>query len=195
MQVIAALTSALALASFGWGVTHFFKRPGAPSGSQRATALLGLIFGSVQLVELATGGIVPWRAAAAAAAHVAATWIFWMAVRACRRHRLTAIFEPDAPKRLVQSGPYRYIRHPFYTAYSIYWIAGAAACSTPETVVAPAVMIAIYIRAAAMEEGKFAASPLAGEYREYRQRTGAFVPRPQARSGNRLPSCGVPGAR
>lgn len=177
MQVLAALTSSVPLVCFGWGVTRFFTRTGAPSGSQAATALLGLIFGGWQLYALATAAVLPWRAAAAATAHVAATWIFWAAIRACERRPLTAIFERDAPRRLVRSGPYRYVRHPFYTAYSIYWMSGGVACGTVEAGLAAAVMIATYIRAAALEERKFAASPLAEDYRDYRRRTGAFLPR------------------
>jgi protein-S-isoprenylcysteine O-methyltransferase Ste14 len=40
------------------------------------------------------------------------------------------------------------------------------------------VMLAIYVRAARMEEQKFARSPLAAAYERYRSQTGMLLPNP-----------------
>lgn len=36
-------------------------------------------------------------------------------------------FADGPPDSLVDGGPYRYIRHPFYTAYIVVWFAGVVA--------------------------------------------------------------------
>ena len=36
----------------------------------------------------------------------------------------------DTPASLNQSGPYRFVRHPFYTSYSLTWLAAAVATAS-----------------------------------------------------------------
>jgi protein-S-isoprenylcysteine O-methyltransferase Ste14 len=87
---------------------------------------------------------------------------------------------PEAPlcAHLVEGGPYRLLRHPFYCSYLLAWTAGIAATGRWWLIPTVLVMLAIYVRAARMEEDKFTRSPLAAAYERYRSQTGMLLPNP-----------------
>ncbi len=87
---------------------------------------------------------------------------------------------PTTPTFLTQSGPYRLVRHPIYSAYLLAWVAGPVICGQPLLLLSTLVMAVIYFFAARQEESWFAGSELAEDYRRYRSRTGMFVPSPAA---------------
>jgi protein-S-isoprenylcysteine O-methyltransferase Ste14 len=177
MYVAATMTCAAAFASFAWGVLRFFRRSSAPTALTRVTAVAGLFFGAWHILAIAGASSTPGRIAAGIAAHTVAMALFWSAIHACRTRPLTAIFEPDVPARLVEEGVYRYMRHPFYTAYSIFWFGGWMATESRIALLSVVVMMLIYVRGARAEERKFARSPLAEPYAAYRRRVGAWSPR------------------
>jgi protein-S-isoprenylcysteine O-methyltransferase Ste14 len=106
-----------------------------------------------------------------------ALWLFFRAIAASRDKRLKLVFDVENPVSLVTTGPYRYVRHPFYTSYLIFWTGLAVASWSAWSVPILAVMLALYIVAARGEEQKFARSEMAADYAAYRARTGMFVPR------------------
>jgi protein-S-isoprenylcysteine O-methyltransferase Ste14 len=176
MSVAAALTCVAAFASFGWGVMRFFSKPAGPSPLAIVTAVFGLAFGIAHIHALATTSADAARLAVGLAAHVASTLLFWSAIGACKSP-LTAIFERDLPVRLIETGPYKYVRHPFYCAYAIFWSGGSGAAASLLTTLSVPVMLAIYVYGAREEERKFSRSLLAKEYEDYRRRVGAWLPR------------------
>jgi protein-S-isoprenylcysteine O-methyltransferase Ste14 len=103
--------------------------------------------------------------------------LFWWAIKTNRENRLSAAFSSDLPSQLVDRGPYRFIRHPFYTSYLLTWVAGIPASGQAWLLVTVAVMFTIYFKAARMEEEKFRRSDLSENYRRYASRTGMFFPR------------------
>lgn len=107
-----------------------------------------------------------------------ATLALWLwTVRASRRARLSVAFSRDAPTRLLAAGPYRFVRHPFYTGYTLNWLAGCVATWRWWVIVPSIVAAAMLVVAARVEERKFARSALAADYAAYRTRTGMFLPR------------------
>jgi protein-S-isoprenylcysteine O-methyltransferase Ste14 len=82
------------------------------------------------------------------------------------------------PSFLTQTGPYRVIRHPIYTAYLLAWLAGPVIAAQPWLLLTTIWMFALHYRAARQEELSFAHTPLAVEYAAYQRRTGMFVPNP-----------------
>ncbi|MGH9443866.1 MAG: methyltransferase family protein [Thermoanaerobaculia bacterium] len=75
---------------------------------------------------------------------------------------------------LVTTGPYRFIRHPIYTAACLFAWAGAAAHGTPAGLAFAAVMTAgAIVRMLCEEQMVTARYP---EYREYARRTKRMVP-------------------
>jgi protein-S-isoprenylcysteine O-methyltransferase Ste14 len=84
------------------------------------------------------------------------------------------------PSFLTQTGPYRVIRHPIYSAYLLAWLAGPIIATQPWLLLTTAWMFALHYRAAYQEELSFAQTPFAPEYAAYQRRTGMFVPNPFA---------------
>ena len=184
MNVAVTLTCIAAFSSFSWGVLRFFLKPAGPSWRAIVTAALGLFFGGWHMVAIATSTVEPWRMAIGMVAHIVAGAVFWAAVRACEAQPLTAIFEADLPRRLVHTGPYAHVRHPFYSAYTIFWLGGWIASGSLVALISVVVMLVIYVQGAREEERKFARSTLAEEYAAYRERVGAWLPRPTHWTGN-----------
>lgn len=104
-------------------------------------------------------------------------WLFRATVIASRNRALHFAFDPDNPVSLVTEGPYRLVRHPFYTSYILFWGGFALGTWSIWSLPVLAVMVTLYIVAARGEERKFLATDMAGEYASYRARTGMFVPR------------------
>ncbi|MFC5724230.1 methyltransferase family protein [Streptomyces gamaensis] len=97
--------------------------------------------------------------------------------------------DDDAPRHLVTHGAYRRIRHPFYSAFLLAFL--AALCVWPHWVTAA---FAVYgfaaLRSTAVrEERRLAASEFGAQYRSYLARSGRFFPRL-----GRIPADGTPAA-
>lgn len=83
----------------------------------------------------------------------------------------------DAPQSIVTYGAYRYVRHPFYSAFLLALIGTLIACPHPGTLVC-LVYTALMLRyTAGKEEHKLSNSEFGDEYRSYLARTGRFLPR------------------
>ena len=165
------------LSSFSWGMQKFFYKPSGDSSGMRVIRLCGTLFGFLHLTAiLATPDAVGRRALAAALLYAVSIGLFYWAIRANGQRSLSAAFSPDAPAHLVDWGPYGWVRHPFYCSYLLTWIAGYVATGRWWLLPTVAVMIFVYDRAAKMEEAKFAASSLRGEYARYCAVTGRFFP-------------------
>ncbi|MDQ2840115.1 MAG: hypothetical protein M3Y72_03570, partial [Acidobacteriota bacterium] len=111
--------------------------------------------------------------------------IFWWTIAAHRLKPLAACFSQNEQLHLVQHGPYRFVRHPFYCSYLLAWLAGALATLNIGLGLTFIVMFLIYLIAARNEEIKFASSPLAEAYAQYRSATGRFLPSPFKLIANR----------
>ena len=96
-------------------------------------------------------------------------WLFFRTIAASRDRGLHFA--------LVTSGPYRVVRHPFYTSYLIFWVAMTLGAWSVWGIAVLVLLTAMYTVAARTEEAKFAATPMAGEYAEYRKRAGMFLPK------------------
>jgi protein-S-isoprenylcysteine O-methyltransferase Ste14 len=83
----------------------------------------------------------------------------------------------DAPRHIVTYGAYGRIRHPFYAAFILAFL--AALCSYPHwvTLAALGYGFAILNVTAGREERRLCASEFGAEYQEYTTRTGRFFPR------------------
>jgi len=166
----------LCFAAFSWGVKAHFRRTGpVPAG----TALIGLltvagfVFFALRVAICAPCAAWP----AACGLFAAALALFWCTVRATRQTPPTLAFDTDQPSFLLRHGPYRYVRHPFYLSYLLFWTGTALAFPGLAPWLVPALMLVVYGRAAALEERKFKDSPLCAAYKAYRRQAGMFFPR------------------
>jgi protein-S-isoprenylcysteine O-methyltransferase Ste14 len=111
------------------------------------------------VVALASTGLVIW------------TW---------RTHRVRLSLwhmENDAPASIVTSGPYAFIRHPFYTSFLLGML-GALLHAPHVGLLATLVYAGIALTiTAAREERRLSASAFGAEYVAYMKRTGRFLPR------------------
>jgi protein-S-isoprenylcysteine O-methyltransferase Ste14 len=175
-NLLVILAGFVCFAAFSWGVKGHFRSTGAMPTGMKVTSALSLAgflwFGA----RLATG---PSSAAWPAVIALFAASLLLCAA-ASRKTPPTLAFDTDQPSFLLNHGPYRYVRHPFYLAYLIFWTATAAATPGLLPWFAPAVMFILYTHAATREERKFAGSELAAAYASYRARAGMFLPRPSA---------------
>jgi len=104
--------------------------------------------------------------------------LFRWAITASRQAQLRFAFDPSGPHSLLQDGPYRHIRHPFYSSYLLFWAGWAVATWSPLALPSMAAFVAIYISAARGEERRFAATNMSQDYLDYRRRAGLFWPVP-----------------
>ena len=176
LDAIISLVSVIVVAQFAWALSAHFRSKAVPSG----TMLISAVVLATTLIFL----VLLWLEAQAWLAQVvglvvelAALALFWAAIRASRAARLRLAFDLENPDSLVTSGPYKYLRHPFYTSYLIFWIGWAIAVWSVWALLPLAALTVIYVAAAKGEERKFANTPMAAAYAEYKRRTGFFWPR------------------
>lgn len=171
-------SAAGAVGFFCIGLTVYFERrddrPAWVQAMHYAGTLLSLAhLAGVIILEprsdaLAVAGIVMYTLAVA---------VFLSAIEAADRTRLQRSFvDHPLPDRLITHGPYRWIRHPFYLGYIIGALAPAVAVHHPVILLVAMAMVAMTVAATFREERVWLASPRADEYREYRRRTGMFLP-------------------
>ena len=164
--------------AFIWGRWRVFRIDGAvPPGVRviEIAASVSIIAGA-GLIGFRASVTWPFDALAWALAMLSCGLFAWSTAHV-GTFTLTAAFSNDAPRRLIASGPYRWLRHPFYVAYVLAQLFVLAASASLWAVPMCALMALIYVRAAGHEERKFARSALAAEHAVYVRATGAFWPR------------------
>lgn len=103
--------------------------------------------------------------------------LFWYSYRAVRTSKFSFAFTGEQPELLVTHGPYKYIRHPFYSAYILSYLSLFIFVTDLIMGVLVVVFFLLYARAARQEESKFAQSRLAEPYANYKRTTGMLMPR------------------
>lgn len=111
--------------------------------------------------------------------------LFWAAIRASRAARLRFAFDDHKPATLVREGPYRLVRHPFYSSYMLFWSGWALATWSWWSLPSLVLLCALYGVAAGKEERLFVQTEMADAYRDYRKQAGMFWPRIRAGFGQR----------
>lgn len=119
----------------------------------------------------------PGEQLVAVAAFLGSFFMFRAATRATEKNRFTWAFSTDIPNHLVRTGPYKWVRHPFYCSYLMLAWGSVFATYAKAWVIAPVLMLScIYRFAIHVEERKFANSPLAESYAVYRTEVGMLLP-------------------
>jgi protein-S-isoprenylcysteine O-methyltransferase Ste14 len=169
--------AALSFAVYAHAMRQLFSRNHGIDGRMRVLEMAGTISAVIQLTALATGSPAGLQATNALLLYTVGLFVFFWAKRSIGDQRLTLAFSPDTPVVLVTRGIYHYIRHPFYLAYTFTWLAGLVAAPSAWTGGSAALMLAIYIYAASVEEAKFDRSALSAQYEAYRSTAGLLWPR------------------
>ncbi len=164
--------------SFIWGRWRIFRIDGAVTAGVRVIEVAAGVSIVVGACLIGFRGSVPWTFDALAwTLAIASFGLFRWGTSHVGPFTLTAAFSNDAPLRLIASGPYRWVRHPFYVAYVLAQLFVLAASDSLWASPMCVLMALIYGSAARHEERKFAGSSLAAEHARYVRATGAFWPR------------------
>jgi protein-S-isoprenylcysteine O-methyltransferase Ste14 len=159
------------------GSTQVFRV--ADSGAARGRILIGTLAvpgAGYALYSLWTPNSRAWATLGTTGLLVYGLVMFMSAFVANRKRPLNFVFSVQQPKHLVMHGPYRYVRHPFYSSYCAAWSAAFLGTLNPLLGSLAALMIAIYAFAARSEEDAFARSAQSEEYSAYRRATGMLMP-------------------
>lgn len=179
LKLITLVIAISGLLSFSWARRNFFIRREGGAVYRGGLAPLGSIFGIIVVFALAAKEVrneLDANSVVAVIMFLFSVLLFWWAARAFQGDRPSIAFSPGAPARLVTSGPYRYVRHPFYSAYMLFWLAFAVSAWNMFALVPALVMGIIYYRAASKEEYAILNSDLRDEYLAYSRSTGMFFP-------------------
>ncbi len=141
-----------------------------------ALSLLGFI---TYLHEIGQAVDPNWRLAVAFFLQILAGGLFVWACAATRAHRPEMAFSDARPATLFSAGPYRIVRHPFYSSYILFWLACSLATTSIVVGVITFTLIVAYTSAALQEQNFFLNSVRRPQYKAYQERTGLFWPRLQ----------------
>ena len=176
LDIIASFLGWLLIACQAWSVKYHFNVEKMPPGAKLISSLV-IGFG-VLLVYLAFTFEQPQTAQIVGSVLLLSSLVlFWRTIAESRKAKLLAAFDENLPHGLLTTGPYRFVRHPFYTSYILHWVGWAIAAWNPWAIVAPIAMVTTYWVAARDEEAKFDRTELSEAYRDYRARTGRFFPK------------------
>jgi protein-S-isoprenylcysteine O-methyltransferase Ste14 len=165
--------AAFVFASFTWGMLFHFRRSGRLTARAWLTAAAGSLSTACTLWSLLTDpvpGLIP-----SAVLYALSAGLFWSAVRASRG-RLAICFSDAYLGSVVTGGPYRWVRHPFYTAYTFAWLASCTATFWWPILAGSGVLVLLYRAAAREEEAHLLSTPGASSYERYMRGTGRFLP-------------------
>jgi protein-S-isoprenylcysteine O-methyltransferase Ste14 len=178
LQVTVMSLALVCFVTFAASALIVFDRAGAPGPGLVAIAVGAAISATVETLELVACNPHPsWRWIVGGTGFVGSLALFARCIAVNRARPLTLAFAHDLPTHLVDRGPYRTVRHPFYSSYMIAYVSGLIATMNLRLLPLILVMGMLYTRAARKEEAKFLASRLSHRYGLYRQRTGMFIPR------------------
>ena len=173
--LLVAILGAACFACFTWGTLRHFARRGRETQGTWVISLLSLGAFGFFIWRVLHGTSFPgWVAGCFLFAGSAGLWGWTLAETRATPPPLA--FTGDEPRLVLNAGPYRWVRHPFYSAYLLFWTGTAAATPGLSGWAAVLILGAVYVVAARHEEGKFARSALAGRYAAYAARTGMFLP-------------------
>ena len=170
------ILSAAIVQWFTWALNNHFQSDETPTGTKVILAA-SVTTGLGLLVLLWIGSQPPAAQLIGMAIEICSAGLFAATLAATRETRFRLAFDDELPDQLVRSGPYKYIRHPFYTSYLIYW--SGFALATFSWLALPLLLLigSIYTFAARGEDRQFAMSDLAEQHAQYRQHAGMFWPR------------------
>lgn len=159
-----------------WGRLRFFKMN---TGTPRLSALLYDATVTIQVVVTLYLILTSSTRAApilylCSCLYLISLVLFWWAIFTAKA--LDFAFS-DKVGNIVTSGPFRLIRHPFYTSYVLAWIGSSLLFNSMILWITLLYLVAFYYLSARKEERVIMKSVYSTEYRKYIQDVGMFLPR------------------
>lgn len=116
----------------------------------------------------------PLEYAGVALTYVGMTLLIWSRARLGRYWSAVVALKKD--HRLIQTGPYRLVRHPLYAGIILASVGVALCVTTWSSLLGIALLVTCFGHRARTEDA-FLASGVGAEFEAYRERTGRMVPR------------------
>jgi len=175
-QALVLAPSLACFLAFSWGTLRHFRSAGPMPPGMRLIGAVSLVtmtaFAWSVLAEPLPG---TWPLAVVLATGSLALFVW--TVRATRDAGLALAFAGAQPSELVVVGPFRYLRHPFYTSYLLFWLATFIATLSNICALGLFVLLVCYVTAAREEEYSISRSRLAIQYVQYASGAGMFLPK------------------
>ena len=173
LDIITCFLGWLLIACQAWSVKYHFNIQQMPAGAKIISALVILF--AVLLTYLSFNDDQPAPAQYVGLLLLLGSLVlFWRTIKESRKAKLLAAFDENLPHGLLTTGPYRYVRHPFYSSYMLHWAGWAIAAWHLLALVPVVAMVTTYWIAARDEESKFARTELSDAYLDYKSKTGQF---------------------
>ncbi len=102
--------------------------------------------------------------------------LFAWTYRTTSQFKFDNIFTHRAPQQIINTGPYRFIRHPYYTSYMINYLSILFISQSILLIIPIALIIVLYYFATQNEEELILNSEHKNLYGEYKEKTKRFVP-------------------
>ena len=103
--------------------------------------------------------------------------LFWRAIPHAKSANLGIAFSKTKSSEILVKGPYRYIRHPFYASYLLFWLGGVLVTQNYWLMISVATMGWFYLEAIYQEEYMLLSGEMAGIYKDYISKTGMLFPK------------------
>jgi len=177
-SVVLSVVLLVSVICYAWAIKkHFTAHSGTMDPKMRGLALVGSVTLAVHLFCLLSSHVRPLAFWSGLVLGVVALTIFALAIRSTRNAGFALAFSKEQPQFLVTSGPYAWLRHPFYTAYSLTWLMCVVSTLHIAAIISTAVMLCFYVNAAWSEEKLILNGPSRSTYLNYRSKVGMFWPR------------------
>ena len=175
-KALVLVMGAACFLAFSWGTLRHFRSVGPMPPGMRLVGGVSVLAMAVFVWSVLQRPLsAVWLAAPVLSAGALA--LFAWTVRATRDEGFALAFAGAQPSSILARGPYRYVRHPFYTSYLLFWLATGVATGSGACWIGPTMLLACYATAARNEERLIMRSRLATEYSGYMSKTGMFLPR------------------
>lgn len=100
--------------------------------------------------------------------------IFWWSIVAAKQ--LDFAFSDNVGK-IVTTGPFAYVRHPFYLSYILVWLGSSILFNSIFLWITLIYLTTLYFTSAKIEEEVYLKSEYSREYRDYSHKVRMFLPR------------------
>ncbi len=178
-NLLVLVPGAACFLAFSWGTLRHFRSVGPmPLGMRLigAVSLVTMTAFAWSVLAMPLSRIWP----AAPVLSIGSLALFVWTVHTTRGAGLALAFAGGQPSGLMVSGPFCYVRHPFYTSYLIFWLATCVATNSGVCWTGLLTLLVCYVTAARAEERLISRGRFAAEYAGYVAGTGMFLPRPKA---------------
>lgn len=102
---------------------------------------------------------------------------FWFTIFYIGKHKLLVAGSEENPLHFFSSGPFKLVRHPFYSTYLLSYLGTGISTFNLPYVILVLISILFYYRTAKDEESLFVSSDFREKYLLYRNKTGMFIPK------------------